>query len=65
MAPKKAKNIKTRAKRVVGSNSTSDEEFYRIRFHTLPNAKKFETSVKYRSIWSERQINLDELNPFI
>ena len=44
MAPKKAKtNVKTKAKRVVGSTSTSDEEFDQIRFHTLPNAQNFET----------------------
>ena len=65
MAPKKDKtNVKTKAKRVVGSTSTSNEEFDQIRFHTLPNAQKFETLVKYRSIWNERQSNLDELDLF-
>ena len=66
MAPKKAKtNVKTKAKRVVASTSTSDEEFDQIRFHTLPNAQKFENLVKYSSIWSERHIKLDELDPFV
>ena len=65
MAPKKDKtNVKTKAKRVVGSTSISNEEFDQIRFHTLPNAQKFETLVKYRSIWNERQSNLDELDLF-
>ena len=64
--PKKAKtNVKTKAKIVVGSTSTSDEEFDQIRFHTLPNGQKFETLVMYRSIWSERQINLDKLDLFV
>ena len=65
MTPKKARKVKTKAKRVVGSTSTSDEEFDRIRFHTLPNAQKFEALVQYRFIWSERQINLFELDPFV
>ena len=65
MAPKKDKtNVKTKAKGVVRSTSTFDEEFDQIWFHTLPNAQKFETLVKYRCILSERQINLDELDPF-
>ena len=65
MAPKKDKtNVKTKAKRVVGSTSISNEEFDQIRFHTLPNAQKFETLVKYKSIWNERQSNLDELDLF-
>ena len=50
---------------MVGSTSTSDEEFDQIRFHTLPNAQKLETLVMNRSIWSERKINLDELDPFV
>ena len=62
MTPKEAKtNVKTKAKRVVGSTSSSNEEFDQIWFHTLPNAQKFENLVKYSSIWSERKINLDEL----
>ena len=27
------------------------------------NFQKFDTLVKYRSIWGERQVNLDELDP--
>ena len=66
MTPKKSKtNIKTKAKRVVGSTSASDEEFDRVQFHSLPNAQKFETLVQYKSLWSEEWINLEELDPFI
>ena len=65
MAPKKSRNIKMKAKRVVGSTSIFDEDFDQIRFSTLQNAQKFEKLVKYRSIWGERQINLDELDPFV
>ena len=66
MTPKKSKtNIKTKAKRVVGSTSASDEKFDRVQFHSLPNAQKFETLVQYKSLWSEEWINLDELDPFI
>ena len=62
MAPKKSRNIKMKAKRVVRSTSTTDEDFDQIRFSTLQNAQKFEKLVKYMSIWGERQINLDELD---
>ena len=62
MAPKKSRNIKTKAKRVFGSSSEPVEEFDQTRFPTLQNAQKFESFVKYRSIWGERQVNLDELD---
>ena len=52
-------------KRVVGSTSTSNEGFDQIRFCTLQNAQNFGTLVKYRSIWGERQIDLDMLGSSI
>ena len=61
MAPKNARNFKTKAKRVSRSSFEPIVEFDRTRFHTLQNEQKIETLIKYRSIWRERQINLDEL----
>ena len=62
MAPKKSRNIKTKAKRVVGSTSASIEDFDQTRFCTLQNAQEFEPLVQYRSIWVERQVILDDLD---
>ena len=61
MARKKSKTIKTKAKRVSGSSSKPVVAFNQIRFETVTNEKMFETLIKDRSIWAERQINLDEL----
>ena len=62
MAPKNARKLRTKAKRVFGSSFEPIVEFDQTRFYTLQNEQKFETLVKYRSIWGERQINLDELD---
>ena len=61
MARKKSKTIKTKAKRVSGSSSKLVVAFNQIRFETVTNEQMFETLIKDRSIWAERQINLDEL----
>ena len=53
MAPKNAKNFKTKAKRVFKSSSEPVEEFDHTRFHTLQNSQKFESLVKYWSIWGK------------
>lgn len=39
-------------------------EFDHIRFPDFENEKLFETMIEYRSIWEERQVNLDEIYPF-
>ena len=65
IALKKSRNIKTKAKRVVGSISTFTEDFDQTRFCTLQNAQEFESLVQYRSIWVERQVNLDDLDCFV
>ena len=61
MARKMSKTIKTKAKRVSGSSSKPVVAFNQIRFETVTNEQMFETLIKDRSIWAERQINLDEL----
>ena len=63
MAPKKSRNIKTKAKRVFESTFEPVEVFNQTRFHVFQNFQKFDALVKYRSIWGERQLNLDELDP--
>ena len=60
MALKKA--FKPRAKRVSESSSKPAEVFDQTRFHIFQNYQKFESLVKFRSIWGERQVNLDELD---
>ena len=59
MAPKRAKRGKSK------TTSKLEVVFDRLRFHTYANEKTFETLNKYRSIWGERQINLDELHPSV
>ena len=61
MAPKKSKTIKTKAKRVSASSSKPTIVFDQIRFETITNEQRFENIIQYRKIWSEQQINLDEL----
>ena len=39
--------------------------FNQLRFLTHTNEETFETLIKDRCIWGERQINLHELHPFI
>ena len=62
MAPKKSKNIKTKAKRVFASSSNPTIVFDQIKFKTVANEQSFENVIQYRKIWPERQINLDELS---
>ena len=59
MAPKNARKFKSKAKRVSGSFSEPFEVFNYTRFHVF---QKFDSLVRYRSIWGERQVNLDELD---
>ena len=61
MARKKSNTIKTKAKKVSGSSSKPVVALNQIRFETVTNEQMFETLIKDRSIWAERQINLDEL----
>ena len=62
MAPKKSRNIKTIVKRVFWFTFEPIEVFDQNRFHVPQNAKKIDALVKYRSIWVERQVCLDELD---
>ena len=59
MAPKRAKRGKSKA--------TSEPEvvFDQLRFLVPENEQTFETLIKRRHIWGERQINLHELHPSI
>ena len=50
MAPKKYRNIKTKAKRVSRSSFDQVVDFDQTKFHTLQNFQKFDALVKYRSI---------------
>lgn len=59
MGPKK-----TIAKKVSRGTSSSSEPFNSTRYHTVENFKKYDTLVKFRSIWTERKVYLDELDPF-
>ena len=59
MALKRAKRGKSKA--------TSEHEvvFDQLRFLTPENEQTFETLIKRRHIWGERQINVHELHPSI
>ena len=59
MAPKRAKRGKSKAA------SEPEVVFDQLRFLTLENEQTFETLIKRRRIWGERQINLHELHPSI
>lgn len=65
MAPMVGRKFKTKAKKVSKSTFAPVIEFDHIRFPNSKNEKLFETLIKYRSIWGERQVNLDELDPSI
>ena len=58
------KRYKTKANRNLASSSTS-ALVDRVRFPTSKIKQIFETLTKYRSIWGERQLVLDELDPSI
>ena len=60
-----SKKFKTKANRGAKDTSTFCEHFDSNRFHTLANHQKYESLVKLiRSIWCERKVVLDELDPF-
>ena len=65
MAPRRAKRGKSKAKRVHRVASELEVVFDQLRFKTHADEQTFETLIKYRSIWGERKINLDELHPFV
>ena len=64
MAPKVGKKYKTKDNRNSASSSTSTL-VDRVRFPTTKIEQIFETLTKYWSIWGERQLVLDELDPSI
>ena len=59
MAPKKTKRGKCKVA------SEPEVVFDQLRFLTPENEQTFETLIKRRRIWGERQINLHELHPFV
>ena len=59
MALKRAKREKSKAA------SEPELLFDQLRFLMLENEQTFETLIKRRRIWGERQINLHELHPSI
>ena len=59
MALKRAKRGKSKA------TSEPKVVFDQLRFLTPENEQTFETLIKCRRIWGERQINLHELHPSI
>ena len=65
MALRRAKRGKSKTRRVHGAASESEVVFDKLRFETHADEQTFETLIKYKSIWEERQINLDELHPSI
>ena len=56
---------KTKAMKAKTKTPSSSIDFYRIRFKSQENRDNFESLTKYRSIWGERKLNLDELDPKI
>ena len=64
MASKPSGKFKTRAKRTLGSSSSSDSAVG-VWFLTGKCEETYETLNKYRSIWGERKIVLSELDPSI
>ena len=65
MDPKVGRKFKTRANRKPGSSSFSSAFVDRLWFLTDKCEETYETLTKYRSIWSEREIVLSELDPSI
>ena len=59
MASKRAKRGKSKAA------FEPEVVFDQLKFLTLENEQTFETLIKRRHIWGERQINLHELHPSI
>ena len=65
MALRRAKRGKSKTRRVHRAASESEVVFDKLRFKTHTDKQTFETLIKYKSIWEERQINLDELHPSV
>ena len=65
MAPKVDRKFKTRANRNLVSSSSGSVLGDRERFLSTKCEETYETLTKYRSIWSEREIVLSELDPSI
>nr|POE92176.1 hypothetical protein CFP56_55886 [Quercus suber]POF02056.1 hypothetical protein CFP56_18180 [Quercus suber]POF14761.1 hypothetical protein CFP56_43608 [Quercus suber] len=59
MAPKRGKRGKSKAA------SKPKVVFDQLRFNKPENEQTFETLIKHRRIWGERQINLHELHPSV
>ena len=64
MAPKVGRKFKTKAKKT-STSSSAPTQFDRVRISTARNEEIFESLTQCRSIWGERQIVLDELDPFV
>ena len=60
MAPKKSISRKSSM-----GNSSSREPFDSTRFQIISDFQKFDSLIKYRSIWSESVVVFDELSPTI
>ena len=65
MAPKVGRKFKTKANRNLASSSSASPLVDRVSFLSAKNKEVYETLTKYGSIWGEREIVLDELDPFI
>jgi len=59
MAPKKP--ITKRVSKSISFIKVLDS----TRFHSFKNFEIYDTLIKFKSIWSERNVNLDELVPFV
>ena len=64
MASKVGKMYKTKANKN-SAPSSSSALVGRVRFPAAKTEQIFETLTKYRSIWGERQLDIDELDPSI
>ena len=64
MAPKPSGKFMTRAKRTLGSSSSSGS-VVGVRFLNEKCEETYETLNNYRSIWGEREIVLSKLDPSI
>ena len=60
MAPEVGRKFKTKANRNLASSSSTSPLVDRVRFLSAKTKEVYETLTKYRSIWGEREIVLDE-----
>ena len=65
MALEVGRKFKTKANRNLASSSSTSPLVDRVRFLSAKTKEVYETLTKYRSIWGEREIVLDELDPSI